>query len=119
MTSWARNLGGWHVALAIAGFLALGQAAAAEELRGESTVLAKDMVKRTVTLDGQVTLHVTEATRIADAAGRAITLAELPVAPREGPFVRLTESSTVRYVASSSGEKIVARSIRMIGRAAE
>jgi hypothetical protein len=96
--------------------LAWGGMAFAEDLRGLGVVTGKDVVARTVTLSGGAVLQVTEATRIADASGRRLTLEELSVAPRVGGGVQLTGDATVRYEATRGAEGTVAHSIAVLGR---
>lgn len=93
--------------------VALGEAS--DSVRGAGLVLEKDLVQKTVLLDGQIELHVTPETRILDAEGKAITLAALPTAPRKGPFLEITGEATVRYEATRQRGKLIADSITVQG----
>ena len=87
--------------------------------KGVSLVLEKDLAQQTVLLDGQILLHVTPETEIRDAQGALITLAELPVAPNEEGLVEMIPEATVKYEASASGGKLIAKSIVVQGEIAD
>ena len=82
---------------------------------GAGLVLEKDLARETVLLDGQIKLHVTADTRILDEKGNPITLATLPVAPRDGHTVEMTGDATVSYQARREGGKLIAETIKVLG----
>jgi hypothetical protein len=86
---------------------------------GTGLVLEKDLVSHTVLLDGQIELHVTAGTRIADADGTPITLEDLPTAPKKDAFVEITGDATVRYSATAQAGKLIADSIQVVGKTVE
>jgi hypothetical protein len=82
---------------------------------GAGLVLEKDLTRQTVRLDGQIELQVTSNTSILDPEGNPITLAQLPVAPRDGTLVKGTGEATVRYQARLEGGRLIAETIKVLG----
>ena len=107
------------ILLLACGLAGVALADPAGPVEGVSVVLEKDLVAKTVLLDGQIVLHVTAETRITDSEGNPITLAALPTAPKNDGFVEMTPDSTVRYQASVEGGKLVAVSIAVEGKLIE
>jgi hypothetical protein len=100
--------------LALAAALSPAGGARAEELNGIATVEAKDLARGTVTLDG-TEFQVGETTRLTDAAGRRIGLAELPVAERMGSAWLMSPESTVEYEATERPGGLALSSLRCLG----
>jgi hypothetical protein len=86
--------------------------AAAQDLTGVSTVEAKDVVLGTVTLEG-VAYRVSETTRLVDASGRRIGLAELPVAKQVQGAWLMSPDSSVEYELRPGGGELA--SLRVLG----
>lgn len=110
----SRRIGRLAATAALLAALGAPGAADAEELKGIAAVLEKDVAFGTVTLDDAVFV-VTESTRLVDAGGRRITLAELPVAKRVQGAAVLSGESTVEYEATLRGEGRVLSSLRVLG----
>ena len=87
--------------------------------QGTGLVLEKDLARQTVLLDGEIVLHVTAGTRLTDADGNPIALADLSTAPKKDAFVEITGDATVRYSATAQAGKLIADSIEVVGEVVE
>jgi hypothetical protein len=103
------------VGLAVLALTGMAGATTSGALSGEALVLEKNVALGTVTLEGQIVLHVSESTRIIAANGRRITLAELPVARRVSGGIEESVEATVRYEARLVAGEKVADEIRVGG----
>jgi hypothetical protein len=109
-----RRIGRLGAALGVLAMLASAGGAAAEELTGVATVEAKDLVLGTVTLDGAV-FHVSDATRLVDANGRRIDLAQLQVAEQVQGAWLMSPDSSVEYEATLRPGGPALSSLRVLG----
>jgi hypothetical protein len=96
--------------------LAAGSAGAGDALEGTASVRGVNVAARTVTLDSRV-FAVDDRTSIADAGGRRIGLAELPVAESLAGLWRLSGDTMVHYEATEGrGSHPLLTSLRILGR---
>ena len=102
-------------ALLALGILGFALPALAEDLVGQRVVLEKDLDRGTLTLDGPLVLQVTADTRITDAEGRALTLADVPSAVRTEIGYEVRGDESVEYEAVRSRGRNLARSIVVRG----
>jgi hypothetical protein len=103
------------VALAGLLWLALAAAAGAEPVSGAGLVTAKDLVGRTITLDTGMVLLVNDETKLLDPSGGRMELEQLAVAPAFGGGFVVTGEAHVRFKGRHQGDRVVARSVEVLG----
>jgi len=84
-------------------WLAPAAATAEPATTGESWVVAVDLGERTVRFENGQVLRATPATRIVDASGGSIPLAEVPVSPEVNGLRALLPASGAHYEADAEG----------------
>lgn len=120
MKRWMRRIGRLATAAAIAFVLGGPAASWADEVRGRSLVMAKDLAEGTILVNGGRVLHVSATTAFADAAGGRMTFAELPVARQDAPQMYVVSAdATIEWEGTRRGDRIVVHRVQMAGEALE
>lgn len=116
MKRWIRRMARGAALAAAAGLLLAGPGAWAGSVDGKGLVIGKDLAARTIALNGGRTLHVTESTAFEDADGARSSLAALPVAGQEAPgMYQVSPDATIRFEATTSGDRLVAHRVKVTG----
>lgn len=111
-----RLVRGAMLALTAAALLGAG---GVEIEEGVALVIARDTAAGTVTLEGGRVYHVDVSTRISDANGRRIPLAQVPVAARRGGLHAFERRSTAHFEARRVAGRPTLRTLRLGQRIAE